>query len=51
MPKNDFESTNFVNLEEVVHNVDRSDHDNMLISKICIRGLMPNLIKKILDGL
>ena len=27
MPKNDFESTNFVNFEEDVNNFDRSDDD------------------------
>ena len=27
MPKNDFESTNFANFEEVVHNFGRSDDD------------------------
>jgi hypothetical protein len=27
MPKNDFESTNFANLEEVVHNFGRSDDE------------------------
>jgi hypothetical protein len=27
MPKNDFESTNFANFEEVVHNFGRSDND------------------------
>ena len=27
MPKNDFESTNFANFEEVVHNLGRSDND------------------------
>ena len=27
MPKNDFESTNFANLEEVVHNFGWSDDD------------------------
>ena len=27
MPKNDFESTNFENFEEVVHNFGRSDDD------------------------
>jgi hypothetical protein len=27
MPKNDFESTNFANFEEVVHNYGRSDND------------------------
>ena len=38
MLKNDF--TNFAIFEEVVHNFSRSDDD-----------MMPNLIKKILDGL
>ena len=51
MPKKDFESTNFANFEEVVHNFGRSDDDiclvkKMLISHKCIHGLMPNLIKK-----
>ena len=52
MPKNDFESTNFANFEEVVHNFGRSDDENnylvkkMLIFNICRRGLMPNLINK-----
>ena len=27
MPKNDFESTNFANFEEVVHSFGRSDDD------------------------
>ena len=27
MPKNEFESTNFANFEEVVHNFGRSDDD------------------------
>ena len=27
MPKNDFESTNFENVEEVAHNFGRSDDD------------------------
>ena len=47
------ESTNFANFEEVVHNFGRSDDDSekMLFFNICRRGLMPNLIKKILDGI
>ena len=56
MPKIDFESTNFTNFEEVVHYFGRSDDEmiseKMLILKICRgSGLMPNLIKKILDGI
>ena len=27
LPKNDFESTNFANFEDVVHNFGRSDYD------------------------
>ena len=48
MPKNDFESTNFANFEEVVRNFGRSDDllKKILIFNICRRGLMPNLIKK-----
>ena len=51
MPKNDFESTNFANFEEVVHNFGRSDdemiyREKMPIFNICRCGLMPNLIKK-----
>ena len=30
MPKNDFESTNFPNFEDVVHNFGRSDNDIIL---------------------
>ena len=43
MPKNDFESANFANFEEVVHNFD----EKMLIFNICRHGLIPNFIKKI----
>ena len=50
MLKNDLESINFANFEEVVHNFGRSDHD-MLIFNVCRHGLMPNLSKKILDGI
>ena len=53
MLKNDFESTNFANFEEVIHNFGRSDDDlvkKMLIFNICRRGLMPNLIKKSLTA-
>ena len=46
MPKNDFESTNFANFEEVVHNFGRSDDEKMLIFNICRYGLMPSLIEK-----
>ena len=50
MPKNDFESTNFANFEEVVNDFGRSDDDmicvKMFIFNICRRGLMPNMIKK-----
>ena len=42
MMKNDFESTNSANFEEVVHNFD----EKMLIFNICRHGLMPNLIEK-----
>ena len=58
MLKNDSESTNFAIFEEVFHNFGMSDDDmiylgkKMLISNICIRSLMPNLIdQKILNGL
>ena len=49
MPKNDFESTNFANFEEVVCNFGLTMtrfSEKMLIFNICRRGLMPNLIKK-----
>ena len=47
MPKNDFESTNFANFVEVVHNFGRSDvAKKMFIFNTCRLGLMPNLIKK-----
>ena len=46
MPKNDFESTNFANFVEVVHNFGRSDvAKKMFIFNTCRLGLMPNLIK------
>ena len=32
MPKDDFDSTNFANFEEVVHNFGRSDDDISLFS-------------------
>ena len=49
MVKNDFESMNFAIFEEVVHNLGMTMtwfSEKMLISNICIFGLMPNLIKK-----
>ena len=45
MPENDFESTNFAKIEEVVLNFGGSD-DEIIIFNICRCGLMPNLIKK-----
>ena len=50
MLKKDFESQNFAIFEEVVHNflglTMTSICEKMLISSRCLRGLMPNLIKK-----
>ena len=46
MPKNDFESTNFANLEEVVHNFELSDDD--MIEWIRFDA---QLDQKILDGI
>ena len=51
MPIIHFESTNFANFEEVVHNFGKSKSDNdisekMLIFNICRPGLMLNLLKK-----
>ena len=50
MLKQDFESQKFAIFEYVVHNLGSlrmtSFSEKMLISNRCIRGLMPNLIKK-----
>ena len=50
MPKNDFDSTNFANFEEVVHNFGSSDNDMIQLKNAYFQymqtGLMPNLIKK-----
>ena len=46
MPKNDFESTNFANLEEVVHNFELPDDD--MIEWIRFDA---QLDQKILDGI
>ena len=45
MLKNDFESTNFANFEEVVHNFGRSD-DDMIYSKNAYFSIYADLIKK-----
>ena len=55
MPKNDFESTNFANFEEVVHNFGRSD-DDMIYWKNAYFQYMQmrydaQLDQKILDGI
>ena len=55
MPKNDFESTNFANFEEVVHNFGRSD-DDMIYWKNAYFQYMQTwfdaqLDQKILDGI
>ena len=55
MPENDFESTNFANFEEVVHNFDRSDYD-MIQQKNAYFQYMQTwfdvqLDQKILDGI
>ena len=55
MPKNDFESTKFANIEEVVHNFGRSDDDMIQ----CKNGYFQymhtqfdaQLDQKILDGI
>ena len=55
MPKNDFESTNVANFEEVVHNFGRSD-DDMIYWKNAYFQYMQTwfnaqLDQKILDGI
>ena len=57
MPKNDFESTIFANIEEVVHNFGRSD-DDIIQGKNAYFPYIdadtwfdPQLDQKILDGI
>ena len=51
MPKNDFESTNIVNFEEVVHNFGRSDDDMISSKKSYFQYMKKWFDKKILDGI
>ena len=46
--KNDLETQNFETFDKVVHNFWKSD--DVIISNKFISGLIPSLIKKILDG-
>ena len=47
MPKNDFESTNFANFEDVVHNFGRSDDAYFQYMQTWFDA---QLVQKILDG-
>ena len=51
--KNDFETQNVEIFGKVFHNFGKSEDVTikMLISNRCISSLMPNLMKKIMDGL
>ena len=51
MPKNDFESTNFANFEEVVHNFGRSDNDKNAYFQYMHTWFDAQLDQKILDGI
>ena len=55
MPKNDFESTNFANFEEVVHNLGRSDDDMISRKNVYFQYIQTwfdaQLDQKILDGI
>ena len=44
MPKNDFESTNFANFEDVIHNFGRSDDDMIYVVKKCLFSIYADVV-------